>query len=138
MSDRDAVLFANTAFYAAFYQRDFEAMAEVWAKGRPISCTHPGWATLYGSDAVIESWRGILSNRNAPKIKCRAENVEILGEAAIVTCVEDFGDGQYLAATNVFIRVGHVWAMVHHQAGPANVDPATLGEQDDEPAGPVN
>ena len=37
MSDADAVLFANEAFYLAFATRDFDAMAAVWADDEPVS-----------------------------------------------------------------------------------------------------
>lgn len=138
MIDRDAVLFANAAFYAAFFNRDFKAMEGVWAKEHAISCTHPGWTTLHGRELVMESWSGILGNANAPKIKCRNEHAEVYGDFAIVTCVEDLGEQQYLVATNIFVRAGHIWSMVHHHAGPTNVDPESVLEDEDEASGLVN
>lgn len=138
MTDRTAVLFANAAFYTAFHNRDLKAMERVWAKDRPVSCIHPGWPALHGRDDVLRSWRGILGNAQAPKIRSRAERVEIYGDTAVVICVEDLADQQYLIATNVFVRAGSVWTLVHHQAGPANIDPTSFGDDDDEPEGPVN
>lgn len=139
MSERDAVLFAHAAFYLAFATRDAAAMDALWAKSRPVSCIHPGWDILHGRHDVLRSWHGILQNPKAPKIKVHNERVDIHGDAAVVTCIEDIGGSQYLAATNVFVRDGSSWLLVHHQAGPANVDPQTLEPSEDErPHGPVN
>ena len=139
MSEREAILFANDAFYIAFSARDMAAMREVWASDRPVSCTHPGWATVYGRDAVLASLQSILRNPNAPKFKVHTEHIDMVGDAAVVTCVEELTGRQYLAATNVFIRAGSAWKMVHHQAGPANVDLQALEPaENDKPRGPVN
>jgi len=135
MSDQDAVLFANEAFYAAFASRDLAAMEKVWAKDKSISCTHPGWQPLVGRAEVMASWRSILGNAKAPRISCRAERATIYGECAVVTCIEqiagDKDSAEFLTATNVFVRVGQLWAIVHHQAGPVNIDPQSL--EDEEP-----
>jgi ketosteroid isomerase-like protein len=139
MSERDAILFANGAFYLAFSTRDMKAMAEVWAEHREVSCIHPGWAIIHGRAAVLKSWQGILRNPNAPKVKAHNERVEVIGEAAIVTCIEELSGRQFLAATNVFAKSGSSWRLVHHQAGPSNVDPQALEPaEDDLPHGPVN
>ncbi|MEX1306362.1 MAG: hypothetical protein WEA84_14500 [Rhodovibrionaceae bacterium] len=49
MSELDAVVFANEAFYLAFANRDLAAM-----------------------EKVMESWTGILANSEAPRVSCRA------------------------------------------------------------------
>ena len=139
MSERDAVLFAHSVFYLAFSARDHKAMGDVWTSDRPVSCIHPGWAALYGREAVLKSWKSILSNPKAPKVKVHNERLDILGDAAIVTCVEELNGQQFLAATNLFIRAGSAWKLVHHQAGPANVDPQSLEPaEDDRSRGPIN
>ena len=134
MSDQDAVLFANEAFYAAFAGRDVAAMERVWAKDKTISCTHPGWQPLVGRAEVLASWRAILGNSAAPRITCRAERAAIYGDCAIVTCIEQItnskGNAEFITATNVFVRAGHIWVMVHHQAGPVNLDPQSLEEEE--------
>ncbi|MGE4062980.1 MAG: nuclear transport factor 2 family protein [Rhodospirillaceae bacterium] len=129
MSDHDAILFANAAFYAAFTSRDISAMDKVWAKDRPVSCIHPGRAVVKGRDAVMRSWSAILGNPEALRVSCHADNVNTYGDVAVVTCIEKVGLGtgvQYLVATNLFARAGSVWVMVHHQAGGAQIDPASL------------
>lgn len=137
MSEQNAVLFANGAFYAAFESRDAGAMEQVWAKDKSISCTHPGWQPLIGRAAVLASWRSILSNASAPRISSRQERAVIYGDCAVVMCIEQISDGksrdEFLTATNIFVRAGSIWAMVHHQAGPVNIDPQSL-EDEEKPA----
>jgi hypothetical protein len=134
MSDRETVLFANEAFYAAFLTRDADGMAALWSAERPVCCIHPGWPPVRGRDEVIGSWRGILGSPNAPKIRCFAAEADVHGDCAIVTCIERIGEQGVLAATNVFVRSGSRWLMVHHHAGPANVDPRQIDAEESERA----
>jgi len=120
--DHDAVLFANEAFYRAFSARDVQAMDDVWARHCPIACIHPGWGPLYGRDAVMRSWAGILANPESPTIVCQDAKAVVFGDSAMVICFEAVPGG-FLIATNLFVRHGHVWKLVHHQAGPTNVQP---------------
>jgi ketosteroid isomerase-like protein len=139
MSERDAVLFAHAAFYAAFSNRDMKAMGEAWSKTMPVSCIHPGWDILHGREAVLQSWQGILRNPKSPKVKIHNERVTVCGDTAIVTCVEDLDGDQFCIATNVFTRDGSTWHLVHHHGGPANMDPSALEPSEDEkPLGPIN
>jgi hypothetical protein len=134
MPEQQAVLFANSAFYAAFATRDIGAMEAVWSKEKPVSCTHPGWQPLVGRKAVMESWRSILANPAAPHIACRADRAAVYGDMAVVTCIEQIADPsgppQFLTATNIFAKAGAVWVMVHHQAGPVQVDPSMLEDEE--------
>jgi len=134
MSERDAVLFANEAFYVAFQLRDMAAMEDAWAHQAQVTCIHPGWSMLVGRNAVLESWQGIFEGGNAPDIVCRAPQVYVYGEAATVLCFEEVGGG-FLIATNVFVREGGRWRMVHHQAGPTNGEPSAETET---PTGNIN
>ncbi len=127
MSDADAVLFANEAFYLAFATRDFDAMAAVWSDDEPVSCIHPGWRALTGRAAVLQSWRGILGNPASPPVSCRNAEAHMLGETAVVLCYEELA-GNLLVATNVFRRDGNAWRMVHHQAGPCHEAPPLAPE----------
>lgn len=112
-----AVLLANAAFYDAFGQRDAAAMDAIWARDTPVTCIHPGWDVLAGRDAVMASWRDILGGPGAPPITCRNAVVYLYGETASVVCIERVPGGG-LIATNVFVREGAQWRMVHHHAGP--------------------
>lgn len=130
MLEREAILFANDAFYEAFRARDFEAMAAIWADSAPVACIHPGWEALHGREAVLRSWRAILSGDGAPPgPRCRAARVLPLGEdAAAVLCYEEIGRS-LLAATNLFVREAGAWRLAHHQAGPTRLAPANLEEE---------
>jgi ketosteroid isomerase-like protein len=121
------VLDANSAFYRAFAGRDLEAMDAVWASDAPVACVHPGWDALRGRDAVMESWRAILSGPHSPEIGCSHAFAQVIGETALVICREHVAGGE-LVATNVFVREDGGWKLVHHQASPL----ATEGEEEDE------
>jgi ketosteroid isomerase-like protein len=116
MDDSDAVLAANLEFYRAFTTRDAEAMDALWAHRSPVACVHPGWPPLADREAVMESWRGILSNPNSPRIACYDERVFLFGDTALVICEEEL-DGGTLVASNWFVRENDGWRIAHHQAG---------------------
>jgi ketosteroid isomerase-like protein len=116
MTDNDAVLAANLEFYRAFAARDLAAMDGLWAQRAPVACLHPGWTALKERNAIMESWQGILSNSDAPRIACFDEQVFLYGNAALVLCEEEL-DGGTLAASNLFIREDDEWRIVHHHAG---------------------
>jgi hypothetical protein len=123
MSETDAILFANEAFYSAFTSRDYSVMEAVWAEQNPVAVIHPGWNPIFGREAVMQSWKDILENPGAPKITCMVPKVVPQGrDAAAVLCYEEI-DGNYLIATNLFVREGQIWRMTHHQAGPATRPP---------------
>ena len=134
MSELDAVLFANEAFYRAFADRDMDAMEDLWAVSAPVCCIHPGWEAIYERYDVIESWRAIFSGATSPAINCVAPRVYFYGEAAFVVCFEEI-QGDHLIATNYFVREAGRWRMVHHQAGPTR---AVVPPSSDEPERTVN
>ena len=129
MSEHAAVRFANEAFYIAFAGRDMEAMEALWARRAAVSCIHPGWGPLAGREAVLESWRAILSQSQSPRVQCRNQEAHVLGDVAYVVCHEALTQ-DFLVATNIFVREDGAWKMVHHQAGPAPPPP------EDEPEDP--
>ena len=132
MTDIASLLFANEAFYLVFRNRDLEGMEALWAERADVSCLHPGWDALTTRDAVMESWRSILGNANAPAVVCRDPKARIQGETGLVVCYEQLG-GSVLVATNVFLRDGAGWRMVHHQAGPCQVTPEDFDEEPEPP-----
>lgn len=133
MTDSDAVLAANLAFYRAFATRDLEAMDALWARRAPVACLHPGWAALCDRESIMRSWEGILSNPEAPRIACFDERVLLYGEVALVLCEEEL-DGGTLAASNLFVREDGGWRLAHHHAGQIVRRPATRRR----PAGRLN
>ena len=117
MTDVDAVLSQNLEFYRAFSTRNISGMERLWARQAPVSCVHPGWPLITGREEVMRSWRTILHNPSAPAVLCYEEHATIYGETALVTCEEELESGT-LAASNLFIREGGLWRLVHHQATP--------------------
>jgi ketosteroid isomerase-like protein len=117
LTDTDAVLKANLDFYRAFNERSLEAMKALWSSTAPLLCVHPGWTALAGRDAVIQSWRAVLANPDAPRVMCHDDRAFLYGDLAIVQCEEELDSG-HLVATNIFIRESGTWKMIHHQASP--------------------
>ncbi|MBT4487397.1 MAG: nuclear transport factor 2 family protein [Rhodospirillaceae bacterium] len=136
MSELDAVLFANEAFYRAFADRDMDIMAEAWAEDAAVSCIHPGWGLLEGRDEVLLSWQAILDNPGSPAIQCLAARAHMLGEMAYVICFEEI-QGNYLIATNIFVHEGKRWRLVHHQAG-ATAEKPPADPDDEGESGLIN
>jgi ketosteroid isomerase-like protein len=127
MSDDLAeLLAANKRFYRAFADRDAAAMEQLWAAA-PVACVHPGWPALSGRNAVLTSWRQILANPQAPRIRCHKEQVFLYGDVGFVICQELLEQGM-LVATNIFVREAAAWRMVHHQASPLAA--AALGAEE--------
>ena len=120
MSDTDAILAANAAYYRAFSTGDFAAMSHIWAEDG-VSCVHPGWTPLVGRAAVIESYRNILMSPNRVRIAHREDTAIVSGDEGRVVCIEIVEGTALLAATNFYRRVGGAWRMVHHQASPIAV-----------------
>jgi ketosteroid isomerase-like protein len=118
--EAEAVLAANEAFYAAFNQKDLDAMGAAWAKSDDIGCIHPGWNLLRGRDEVMQSWRNILANPEQPRLVVGGASVFFLGDGAIVLCRELVG-GAPLAATNIFVREAGAWKLLHHHSGPVAI-----------------
>ncbi len=130
MGTEQDVLVTNLAFYAAFAERDLEAMSELWAREADVACLHPGWPLLEGRESVLESWSGILGNPESPVVRCVDAKARIVGSFAWVTCREILED-VHLAATNLFAWENDAWRLVHHQASPLPGRPAPIEAIDD-------
>ncbi len=132
MSADDDVRAANAAFYAAFEERDLDAMSEVWEHSDRISVTHPGWPRLEGWARVVASWETIFANTPYIQFVLTDETVAVADGVAWVTVDENIlqsqgsGDGSSdmelsgasVVATNVFAHDGDRWRMVvHHGSG---------------------
>lgn len=132
-ADETAVLAANDAFYQSFAARDLKALDRLWARRAAVACIHPGWQPLHGREAVLSSWKDILSNPGSPAIACVHPTVHVLGDAAFVVCNERL-PGAELVATNIFVREDGEWRLVQHHAGGVAVPSST----EPEPSGTVH
>ena len=119
--------FANEAFYLAFEGKDFEAMAHIWSPTRDVVCLHPGWPALVGRAAVLESWRGILSNPQQGQVSFYGATCsQLAADTFAVVCYEQAGTS-VMVATNVFVAEDERLCLVSHQAGfCANPPPAPV------------
>lgn len=116
---------ANNAFYGAFRARDPEAMARAWMDLPSVRCIHPGGEILVGSEQVQASWAAILTQGEALHIEVTDLEVDLLGDAGWVTCVERLhplrepdGPAAEVATTNLFLCGEEGWRMVLHHASP--------------------
>jgi len=134
MSDRDAILKANRAFYRAFESLDLAQMEAVWLRDQRIACVHPGWRRLTGWGPVMTSWERIFEGAFEMKFELRDEAVTVSGDLAVVLVEEvltqrgyDGGSRSQVLATNVFERADGEWLMILHHGSPIMAPP------DDEP-----
>jgi ketosteroid isomerase-like protein len=125
------VLDANSAFYRAFAARDLDAMDSLWAEQAQVACVHPGWDVLRGRAEVMDGWRAILTGDESPQIGCSHAFAQLHGDVALVVCREHVPGG-FLVATNVFVREGGGWRLVHHQSSPLASDDAGAPDFDPE------
>lgn len=115
MSEKQAVLAANEAFYSAFRAADFEAMERLWSRRRDVSVFHPNWPGINTRDAVMESWYRILIVGKPPHVSAVNATAIVTKKTGLVICEENLG-GTLLIATNVFVLEDGQWRMTNHRA----------------------
>lgn len=128
MSDEGGLLAANGDFYAAFAAGDFGAMDALWARKAPVACIHPGWPPVHGRDQVMGTWTDILRNPPRPAVRPFGQRAMLLGDVGLVIGFEAIGDAR-LVATNLYVREGGAWKMVHHQAALTERGPPEAGSE---------
>jgi hypothetical protein len=132
-ADLAALEFANDAFYQAFAAASPDAMDAVWAEQPNVFCCHPGWPPITDRDEVMASWREILTGVGRVPVRCVAPKSTLFGAIGLVCCYERFAD-QHLVASNLFIRAGDRWRMIHHHASPLARVPDEAKAANEEPA----
>ena len=108
---------ANAAFYAAFEDRDLDAMSEVWLHEDHVVCTHPGWASLHGWPAVAASWFALFQGDHPMQFILTNVAATVRGGTGWVSLDENLIAGpqaQTVAAVNLFERVEGRWRLVLH------------------------
>ncbi|MBO43619.1 MAG: DUF4440 domain-containing protein [Rhodospirillaceae bacterium] len=123
MRELQAILFANDTFYSAFTGRDMMEMMNVWAERMEVCVVHPGWEPIYGREAVLESWRRILKAPESPEIRGQSPQVLVNDPVGTVVCFEEI-KGNFLIATNLFVKQSGRWRMFHHHAAPTDARPS--------------
>ncbi|MEC9269717.1 MAG: nuclear transport factor 2 family protein [Actinomycetota bacterium] len=120
MTDTSTLATANQSFYSLFEGRDLQGMGDLWVNSEEAWCTHPGWPTLFGWEAIRTSFQRIFSGPAPPQFltsNLRFHGVDNVGWVF----VEENLLGASLsavAAVNVFTRTDGEWRMVGHQAAP--------------------
>jgi len=130
VSAEDAVLEANESFYRALQTLDLDRMDGIWLHKDWVFCAHPGWQAITGWEEIRKSWEGIFTNTRQLKIRLRQVGLQLCGPIAWISCIEeitaDAGDGlaaSLAQATNIYMRVGEEWKLVHHHASPVPMTP---------------
>ena len=67
MTDRSTLETANQSFYSFFEARDLQGMTDLWVNSEEAWCTHPGWPTLFGWEAIRTSFQRIFSGPEPPQ-----------------------------------------------------------------------
>ena len=123
MMDPEHVIEANLKFYFALESLDIDLMDEVWATDATASCVLPGWQRLFGWEAIRSNWEQIFKNTTFMRVDVDEVNVEVHGNVAWVTCLENIttaaGENMRRAqahATNIFIFEDDRWLLVLHHA----------------------
>ena len=134
----EAVRQANAAFYAAFEERDLDAMSRVWEHTDRVVCTHPGWASLRGWARVSASFFALFQNAQHLQFILTNELAVAVGDLAWVSIDEnilDLDGATTVAALNLFTRhPDGRWLMVAHHGSPvtATAEVTGSGEDDEE------
>ncbi len=115
MTESRRIAAVNDRFYRAVRDGDLDVMERLWARDRSVTCTHPNWKTLVGRDAVMASWRMILTQPELPALYPQDTKVLVFGPSAMVLCVEEL-NGHVLMASNAFVREDGRWRIMNHQA----------------------
>jgi ketosteroid isomerase-like protein len=130
MSDREAIIEANRAFYRAFESLEIERMEAIWLREPRIVCIHPGWRRLVGWGPVMESWSRIFDNVFEMKFGLGQTDVTMGSDLAVVVVEENLTQRGYdgtsrsqVLSTNVFERAGNEWKMVLHHGSPVMAPP---------------
>jgi ketosteroid isomerase-like protein len=126
MSDEEQVRRASERFYEALNRLcngDPSAMQSVWHQDATVTTAHPMGDWARGWDEVWVTWDEIGRMVRRGSIKIRDMHVAVHGDVAYTTGVEEvdsmFGPTRVRFSantTNIYVRRGGEWRMVHHHA----------------------
>lgn len=115
---------AEAAFYRAFERGDYDAMVQIWDDAEDVICAHPLGPTLAGPNAVLRSWKMILSGsggmRFTPKRvgSFKSDDLVVTHVHEHISHGEDGNQRGVVIATNAYRLRGGQWRMIMHQGGP--------------------
>jgi len=110
---------AQDDFYSAFSRGDLEAMGDAWSAEKRVRVVHPGMSSIEGRDAIMTSWAQILRGGDGGfDISPAQTQIEISGQVAMCSCIEETPGGGKLEALNIYIRENGSWKMILHHASP--------------------
>lgn len=109
---------AQFSFYDAFSNQDMESMRNVWSSSPQVRCVHPGMPSLLGIEDVMRSWAEIFMLGTAFSIEPSRTSIDISGQTALCSCIEETPGGGRLECLNVYRREDGSWKMVLHMASP--------------------
>jgi ketosteroid isomerase-like protein len=125
MSNHEALIEANQAFYKAFESLDIEQMENLWLRDPKIVCIHPGWRRLTGWGPIMESWERIFDGVFEMKFELNALHLIAGADLGVVVTEENLTQRGYdgtmrtqVLATNIYERVGNKWLLVLHHGSP--------------------
>ena len=123
--EEEKVLAANLAFYEALRSLDIARMEAVWLQEDWVRCLHPGWELLLGWEEVQRSWAAIFHSTGHILISISRPLIQIVGDTAWVSCLEDVTTAQrdgissaLIETTNIFVRHRGRWLLVHRHTTP--------------------
>lgn len=123
MTDPEQVVEANLKFYFALESLDIDLMDEVWATDGSAICIHPYGTRLAGWENIRNSWEQIFRNTSFMRVDVSEVSVEVQGQTAWVTCLENISTAQgdqmrraQAYATNIFVYEDERWLLVLHHA----------------------
>jgi ketosteroid isomerase-like protein len=126
MSDDDQIRRASDRFYEALNRLcngEPSAMRRVWHQDATVTTAHPMGKWARGWDEVWVTWDEIGRMVRRGSVKIRDLHVAVHGDVAYTTGVEDvdsmFGPTRVRFSantTNIYVRRGGEWRMVHHHA----------------------
>ena len=112
MTDTETILFANDVFYRAFDDQDPKSMDRLWSQKFSVCCVHPGWGPIYVRKEIIKSWVAIMTNPEAPKIRCLDAKAEIYGDMAVILTISlDTLEVRHYSWWWIVVKSGGLWSV---------------------------
>src|SRR5262249_13460732 len=123
--DEQAVKAANDAYYAALSGRSSSRIEQVWAHDTKVTNIFAAKAApTIGWNRVKGAYENLFTRFTKLSVTMPEPVIRVAGDAALIVGVEvqeaELPNGSAVAAklpaTNVFLKEGNQWLMVHHHS----------------------